>query len=299
MAAMKPQWKQFEAFFHIGRHGGIPQAARARGVDPSALRHQLTAFEKNLGVVLCSRQPFRLTPPGRTLFAAIERAHALLREACDEVAADAAPQLRFVATELISHHYLPDVIAEVERRHPGLECSTESASESRMPALLRDDLAHVAIAPDGGRWDAGWSRARLLELPLVVLVPKASPLRAAAELWARPEITETLFVSAAAGTMLRQFDAGLRGLQVEWKKRRRVGSVATVAAAVAAGRGYGLGLDVPEVVAYPRIRVLPLPNFPRVPIAMVWRGPATREIKTAVELLRLVARKLAATDAGR
>jgi DNA-binding transcriptional LysR family regulator len=297
-AYMKASLRQLEAFYHIGRHEGVTAAARALRLDPSTLREHLRALEQALKATLVVRPGSRLTPAGRKLFAALDRARDIVSTACDEIAGDTGRALRFVTSEIVAQNYLPELLQQVEQRHPGVECSAEGGSETQMHAAVHDHSAHFAIGPDSDAWSEDCGRVALIDLPLVLLASRSSGVRSATELWARHAIEDTLFVSAATETLARHFDAGLRGLGVTWSRRRRLSSIAAVAAQVAAGRGFGLAVGIPAIMPNSRIRMLELPHFPRVTMAAFWRGRATPEMATAVDLMRLVARKVGAEQVG-
>lgn len=150
---------------------------------------------------------------------------------------------------------------------------------------------NLGIAPHHEGW-RGFHSARLIDLPLVLICPAKSPVRTAAELWARGERDAVLWVSAAGDTVNRNFDAGLRGLKVTWKNRRRVSSALCVTQQVAAGDSFGVTVKVPNLIRGRGLRVLPLPNFVPVPLVVFWRGETTPLHETAVTLLRDVAREL-------
>ena len=118
----------------------------------------------------------------------------------------------------------------------------------------------------------------------------ACPFRAAADVWGRPAVPEVLIVSNP--TVARTFDQGLRGLQVTWSHRRHMSSAQAVVRAAAHNHGLGLTVDVPAIVARNDIRVLPLPNFPALPLAVFWMGTPTDAQRAAVDLLRAGASRL-------
>ncbi len=288
-----PTPRQLEAFCEVARHESMADAARACGHDLSTLSKHLSDLSALLGTRLYERdrEGFRLTRHGRRLYEALERGREQRDAALAEIAADVRPVLQFVAAEVVTQHYLPGITRELERQHPDAHCSTESGGEAHLRRMLRDDEVNLAIAPDHAEWN-GFSRAPLIQLPLVLICPETSPVRSAAELWAREHVTDVLYVSAAADTVTRNFDAGLRGLKVTWTNRRRVGSALCVTQHVADGDGFGVTVNVPNLVRRRGLRVLPLPNFTPLPLAAFWPGEATPLHVTAVKLLRKVASEL-------
>jgi hypothetical protein len=61
---------------------------------------------------------------------------------------------------------------------------------------------------------------------------------------------------------------------------------------VAAGLGVGLSVKVPKKALSPKVRALPLPEFPPVLIGALWRGRTTPLLTAFLEQARAQAHEL-------
>jgi len=117
----------------------------------------------------------------------------------------------------------------------------------------------------------------------VLLVPRKSKIKSAADLWARGEIEEPLICLPQTEAMSRLFRQGLRERQVDWPQSIEASSMDLVTRYVANGYGIGLSVDAAEVVRHPQVRVLPLDGFEPVEIAALWSGEPTPRIRALLE----------------
>ena len=92
-----------ELFYYVAKHQGISAAVRhiPYGIQQPAVSGQMAALESSLGVRLFERVPFRLTAPGRKLFAQIEPFFAGLDGLEDQLRDADRPELRLGASELV------------------------------------------------------------------------------------------------------------------------------------------------------------------------------------------------------
>ncbi len=285
---------ELNAFYLVAAHGGFTKAARASAFSRSALSKHVSGLQERCGVRLCECTPFRLTHAGSELFNTLHETRRLLDSVFAAIQREAVPTLRLMAAEVVTQALLPDIAHEVEARHPGLRCSLASGAEAHMHEQLAARAIDAAIAPEHDHW-RGASHERLGELPLVLLAPDNCPYTTAAELWARPSCTEILFVPGASPSVVQAFDAGLRGLGVKWNNRRDLSSGFAVRNNVAQGWGYGITVQLPALTS--GVKVLPLSQFPRVPIAAYWNGRKTPAHETMLSLLRRLAANLPGAQA--
>jgi DNA-binding transcriptional LysR family regulator len=277
-----------ELFYYVARHGGIAGAVRniPYGIQQPAVSAQIAALEESLGVKLFQRRPFLLTREGAELFAFIEPFFGRLDAVEKGLRASAQPQLRIAAPSIVLSDYLPAILDRVRARFPHFRLHLHEAGRPEAEALLAAqeiDLAITILEPKGrpGR------RARaLLRLPLVLLAPQRSRIASADELWAQDKIEQTLITFPRADPVQAQFQEALRARGVDWFTGIEVNSSRLIQRYVLAGHGLGLAVAAPDFRPAKGIRVLPLEDFPRVQVGVVWSGklsPVAEQFMAEVE----------------
>ncbi len=280
-----------ELFYYVARHGGISRAVRNMpyGIQQPAVSSQILLLEQDLGVKLFARSPFKLTSAGEGLFEFIRPFFEGLGPVADKLRRQSAPQLRIAASELVLRDYLPAVVARLRQAEPRLRLALRSGYQGEMEKWLLDREIDLAVASLDAKPPAHLHCLRLLRIPLVLLVPKKSGIKSAAELWARGEIEEPLICLPPTEAMSRLFRKGLRGHHVDWPQSIEASSMDLVTRYVANGYGIGLSIDAEAIVKHPQVRVLPLDDFEPVEVAVLWNGELTPLVRALVgEMQRFV-----------
>ncbi len=277
-----------ELFYYVAKHGGISRAVRhiPYGIQQPAVSSQVLLLEQDLGAKLFDRQPFRLTAEGKELYdfarPFFDNASAL----ADRIRGRQAPVLRFAASELILRDYLPPIIERLRRKHPALRFAFRTGFQTQFETWLQEGEVDLAITPLQARPQAGLKSIPIVQLPPVLIVPKRSPLKSAAELWARDPIDDPLISLPAGEAISRVFRKGLAEMKVDWPTSIEASSTEIVAEYVGIGYGLGIGVDVPHLIKHPNVRTLPLPGFDPVEVVALWRPPATPlhdDLRAAIE----------------
>ena len=271
-----------ELFYYVARHGGISRAVRQMpyGIQQPAISSQLRQLEDGLGAKLFDRQPFRLTLEGEQLFAYVGPFFEGMGKIEAQLSTKSAPHLRVGGSQLISRDHLPVVIQRVRDQHPKHRFFLRAGVQAQLETWLREgqlDLAFVTALQPASM--AGLRKLALLRMPLVLLVPRKSPIKSAAELWARGSIDEPMISLATSGSV---FQKGLKQLKVEWQPSIEANSLELVTWYVANNYGIGVQVDVPDVVNHPKVRALPLAGFDPVEIVALWQGKPTVLIREVV-----------------
>jgi DNA-binding transcriptional LysR family regulator len=279
-----------ELFHHVAQHGGISRAVRRMpyGIQQPAVSGQLRRLEEELGLRLFERTPFRLTPAGEKLAAFVAPFFGRLDAVAEELRAGEAPVLRLGAAEIALRDHAPALLARLRRRLPGLRVHLREGLQGELLDALEAGAIDVAVAALGARAPAGGRLRRLLRVPLVLLVPARGRRRSAADYFADPA-RPPLVSLPATESLVRQFQAGLKARRVRWPVAMEADSLVTLARHVAAGEGVGLTLDLPGYVRQRGTRVVPLPGFAPVEVAVFWRTEAAPAVAAFVEeAVRLV-----------
>jgi DNA-binding transcriptional LysR family regulator len=122
--------RDLHIFFSVVQWGSMTKAARELGMSQPTVSEVIADLEQALGVSLLERSPkgVQLTHYGRALHARANSAFDELRQGVRDIEFLADPtvgEIRMACPESISAGFLPDVIAEFARNHPGVELYVE------------------------------------------------------------------------------------------------------------------------------------------------------------------------------
>lgn len=176
---------------------------------------------------------------------------------------------------------------QMKQNHPELRLARRSGFQPELEAALRDREIDLAIIPLRGRPPPQTRCLRLLHLPLVLLVPKKSKIKSAAQLWAAGRPSELLISLPPTESISQLFQKGLKRLGVIWPAAIEASSMELITQYVANGDGVGVNISIAEVVRHPQVRVLPLDGFDRLELVALWSGeptPLIRMLLTAAQL---------------
>jgi DNA-binding transcriptional LysR family regulator len=266
-----------ELFYYVARHGGIMSAVRniPYGIQQPAVSSQMAQLEEFLGVTLFQRRPFKLTAEGEKLFQFIQPFFANLDKMADDLQGGQARQIRIGASTIVLREHLPGLFQAVRKKFPKLKMSLREGFPAQLEELLFKDEIDLAVTLIEKKPAAGIHSLVLLELPLVLLVEKSSPIKSAEELWRRDKIQEPLICLPPGESISRSFQKKLGDLGVDWFPGIEVSSWDLVEAYVAAGLGIGLSIAVPGKSLPANIKAMPLNGFPKIIIGALWRGQKT------------------------
>ncbi|MFN5656318.1 MAG: LysR family transcriptional regulator, partial [Verrucomicrobiota bacterium] len=256
-----------------------------------AVSGQMSALESNLGVRLFERTPFRLTAPGRKLFAQIEPFFAGLDGLETQLRDADRPELRLGASELVLRLHIPTVTQRLRSRYPKLQLSLTPGYQIQFETWLREGVIDLAIVPLEAKTQGRQSQLRLVRVPLVLLVPKKSPWKRAADLWKQKKLSLPLIALPPDSSVNRSFFRDLRRLGVTWSQTKEAASMEMVTSYVATGEGLGVNLAIADAIADPGIRALPLDGFAPMEIGLRWTGELTPLLRDTILELQKYARE--------
>lgn len=282
-----------ELFYYVARHGGISAAVRRIpfGIQQPAVSGQILRLEKDLGVSLFQRRPFRLTPEGQELLAFIRPFFDNLDTVGMKLRKALAPELRVGAAELVLRDHLPAVIPRVRRKHPGVRLALRSGFQTEIESWLEDGQIDLAVLPAGNKLPPAIKSCALIALPLVLLVHRKSAIKDASKLWRQASRTEPLICLPATEAISLLFQAGLKQRGVTWPVAIEASSMESVTHYVAGGEGVGVSVLIPDVVQHPLVRVLPLEGFAPLELMAMWRGEPSPLVRTALEEIQTYVRE--------
>jgi DNA-binding transcriptional LysR family regulator len=273
-----------ELFYYVARSGGISRAVQRMpyGIQQPAVSSQILLLEEDLGTKLFERNPFRLTPEGQELYAFVHPFFENLATVGARLRKRAVPLLRLGASEHVLRDHLPVVIKRLRAQQPEIRLALRSGYEPHLQAWVLDRQIDLAVTAMESRPQPGIRCLRLMRLPLVLLVPRKSKIKSAADLWAQMLVEEPLISLPSFEPLTRVFQKGLRRLKVDWPTTIEASSLNIITWYVA--NGYGIGLSVRLAAVEQRgVRILPLEGFEPLEIAALWRGELTPLIRAVLE----------------
>jgi DNA-binding transcriptional LysR family regulator len=283
-----------ELFYYVAKHGGIMPAVRniPYGIQQPAVSAQVAQLEEFLGVTLFQRRPFALTEAGEKLYAFSQPFFANLDKVAAEFQGGQARHFRIGASTIVLRDHLPKLLQGVQKKFPALKVSLREGFPAQLEELLAKDEVDMVITLIERKPPAGFQSEVLMELPLVLLVGRDSPLKSAEELWKRDKITDSLICLPAHESLTRSFLAQLLEMDVDWFPSVEASSMDLIETYVANGLGIGVGIAVPKRPLPASVRALPLKNFPPALIGALWRGKKSPLLEAFLDVARKRAREL-------
>lgn len=287
-----------ELFYYVAKHGGISEAVRHMpyGIQQPAISGQVGALEDYLGTTLFHRRPFALTPAGEELFQYIKPFFENVSAMAEKIRGGVSQHLRIAASEIVLRDYLPVILQRTRERFPKLKVTLREGYFPQVLDWFAAQETDVSVGLLSGKPPTGIESLPLFKLPLVLMVPKASKLKSAEELWSRDRIEETLITVPSNEPIRRAFQDGLARRKVDWFSGTEVSTVDLVQTYVANGYGIGVTVAVPKAKYHPQVRLLPLPDFPLPVFGALWQGRPTPIVAAFLEELRRATMSLLAGE---
>jgi DNA-binding transcriptional LysR family regulator len=289
-----------ELFYYVARYGGIMEAVpnMPYGIQQPAVSGQLLQLESHLGVKLFRRRPFELLPAGTELYEFIYPFFGGLGGMEKRLRSASRETLRVAAPVLALRDHLPRVLQEVRKHFPHLQLTLRAGQQPQVEAWLERQELDFAITLLEGQGAKGLQHLPLLELPLVLLVPKTSRFRNASEIFdalATESLEDPLISITATELAPRRFREFLESRSLEWPSRVEVTDLELVEVYVQNGFGIGLGLAIPGSSTAKDLRVLPITDIAPLLLGAVWQGALTAVMSTLIETLRSHVQKITGT----
>ena len=286
--------RQIEVLHAVLEHGSVGAAARALNVSQPSVSLMIRQLEDRMDLPLFERVRGRIVP---TAYA--EALHGLTRDLDDTVSRlrDLAMALRtgqgmvftIGVVPALSFRVLPDVLARMGARYPGVRFDVRLVATRDVPDLLK--AREIDAALHFGRMQAqpDIGTAIIGSCPLVGLAPRGADLPGRAGL---ADLARCRMVSVSASGPLGDMVAmALGDLGLVPDVAVTVDSYHVAASLVAAGIGTAI-VDAFSVETVPagRLEILPLPEIGTVDISATTARPSLKpDVADAfVETCRLI-----------
>lgn len=284
-----------ELFYYVARHGGITEAVRniPYGIQQPAVSGQVAQLEEYLGTVLFQRRPFALTQAGDKLYKFIQPFFANLQTVASELQGGKARNIRIGASTIVLRDHLPELCQRVRKKFPNLKIALREGYQAELETMMQREELDLAVTLIEKKAAPGIHTVPLVELPLVLMVEKNSPINSAEQLWKRDRIDDALICLPSQEGLCKKFQDGLAKLGVDWFPSIEVSSVDLIATYVLNGFGIGVSVLAPGTQLPPGIKALPLqgPEFTPILIGALWRGKGSPILQAFLDELQLRAKK--------
>ena len=263
-----------ELFYYVAKHGGIMAAVRniPYGIQQPAVSGQILQLEDYLGGPLFQRRPFQLTPAGEQLYQFIEPFFDRIDTVAEQLRGGAIQTIRVAATAIVLRDHLPELLPIINKKFPQLTITLREGIQAQVSQWLQSGEIDLAVTVIDGKPPAGIHLRKLLELPLVLLVPKQFKFKTAADLLAQDRITQTLISFPTNEALSKKFQDELSKRKIGWPIGMEVNSLDLVDIYSANGFGIGLSVKIPGRKSSAKVRELPLDDFPKVTLAALWQA---------------------------
>ena len=183
---------QLELFYHVAKARGVTRAAREMpyGIQQPSVSAQVNALERDLGVTLYERRPFKLTQAGEELFKFVEPFFGKMAEVREKL--QGAAHIRIGASPIVFRDYLSPVIDAVRKQFPRLSMILRAMNQPELIGAMERDELDIVISLIPDNLSPAIRTIEILELPLILLVSKTARIKSASELWEERRVTEPL-----------------------------------------------------------------------------------------------------------
>lgn len=264
---------QLELFYHVAKSKGVTRAVRQMpyGIQQPSISAQVNALERDLGVTLYERRPFKLTPAGEELFKFVEPFFGRMAEIREKL--QGAAQLRIGASPIVLRDYLSPVIASIRKQFPRINIILRALNQPELIAGIEQDELDVVISLLPDNLSPVVQFEMLMELPMTLLAPKNTKLRSADELWKEGRVEEPLIALGPNELICQCFQQTLTKLGVSWLPTIEMDSLELIESYVEAGYGLGLSVCRPESKGVSsKLRIIELDGFPRLRFGLLHRS---------------------------
>jgi DNA-binding transcriptional LysR family regulator len=148
-------WDDLRVFLAVARRESLSAAGKALRIDPATVGRRISRLEDSLGARLFVKSPqgYALTETGARLVPRAEAAEAALRglDEAAEAPEGLTGQIRLGAPDGCANYLLPQVLAQICDRHPGLEVQLVALPRVFNLSKREADMAIGVSRPEAGR----------------------------------------------------------------------------------------------------------------------------------------------------
>lgn len=263
-----------ELYYFVAKYKGIANAVRniPYGIQQPAVSAQVIQLENDLGTPLFQRRPFELTPAGEELYEFIQPFFENLDSVSENIRGGAAQTIRIGASQIVLNDHLPELLLDVRRDFSNLRPMLRDGIQPQIEAWLLTDEIDLGVTVIDSKPAAELKSEKLIELPMVLLVPKKSKIKSAEEIFNQDRISQPLISLPQSEVLVKVFQAEMRRRKIDWPIGMEMNALNLINTYVAQGFGFGLTLQLPKNRPPAGLKQLPLEGFSEINIGALWRG---------------------------
>jgi len=267
-----------ELFYYVAKFEGITAAVRKMpyGIQQPAVSGQILLLEKNLGVKLFNRRPFALTAEGEDLYGYIYPFFSKLGDIGERLRGQDRQHLRLAASAATLTYHLPEILDRLRKEFPKLRLTLKDSPPSDVETLLANQEIDVAISVLHGKQNPGVKSLKLIELPLVLLVPDRVKARSLDKLIVQDiggkSVGQPLVSLPGNEAICQIFQKGLEKRDISWLTKVEVNTLDLVESYVRNGFGIGLSVEIPGARLEKGVRILRLRGFSPLRVGLLYMG---------------------------
>jgi len=263
-----------ELYYFVAKYKGIANAVRniPYGIQQPAVSAQVIQLENDLGTPLFQRRPFELTPAGEELYEFIQPFFENLDSVSENIRGGAAQTIRIGASQIVLNDHLPELLLDVRRDFSNLRPMLRDGIQPQIEAWLLTDEIDLGVTVIDSKPATELKSEKLIELPMVLLIPKKSKIKSAEEIFNQDRISQPLISLPQSEVLVKVFQAEMRRRKIDWPIGMEMNALNLINTYVAQGFGFGLTLQLPKNRPPAGLKQLSLEGFPEINIGALWRG---------------------------
>ena len=182
------------------------------------------------------------------------------------------PALLRLAVVRRSSEHLPQLLTSAREEFPALHPVLRVGIQPEIEAWLLANEIDLGVTVLDAKPPTEVKSEKLLELPLVLVVPSKMKTKSAADILGQDRIRQTLISLPANEAITRVFQNELAARKIDWPIGMELNSLDLIETYVGNGFGIGISLALPRAQAPKGMKTLPLDDFPSIAIGALWRG---------------------------
>lgn len=148
-----PDWSLMQSFLAVAEGGSLSAAARQTGQSQPTLGRQIRQLEQDLDSSLFTRHArgLELTEEGRAILAAAQQMREAMKQIELTVAgreSDMSGTVRVTASEIVSQHLLPPILARLRQDYPMIEIDLIATDDTENLLFREADVAVRMYRPE-------------------------------------------------------------------------------------------------------------------------------------------------------